>query len=92
MALAAVLQLTASLVGVAVLDRAGSTSVAPPRIAAPADVRGAPAPAPDPRTEREQAVRALLAKRADAVLSRDREAFLATVSPTVPAFLERQTR
>jgi hypothetical protein len=42
--------------------------------------------------ERERAVRALLDARAAAVLARDREAFLASVFPGVPEFVERQGR
>jgi hypothetical protein len=53
-------------------------------------VRGAPAPEPDPRTARERGVRALLDARAAAVMARDRVAFLAGVWPGDPAFAERQ--
>ena len=54
-------------------------------------VRGAPAaPVPDPRVVREQAVRQLLDARADAVLRRDRAAFLAGVWDGAPEFAERQ--
>jgi hypothetical protein len=95
-AIAAVLQLVASVGGAAFLERTAPQFPGPLRVESPSQVLGAPAPAPtrapDPRTERERAVRDLLSARADALLDRDREAFLATVSPVVPAFVDRQGR
>ena len=80
-------QLVASLGAVALI--APSDEARPPAV-----VRAEPpvraAPATDLRAEREDAVRALLDARAGAVMSRDREAFLAGVSPANPAFVERQ--
>lgn len=89
-AAAAVLQLLASLAGAVVVRDvdAGPAGVAAGRSGS--EVRAAPAP--DPRAERERAVRTLLAERADAVLTRDRERFLASVLPTATDFLERQGR
>ena len=87
-AAAAVLQLLASLVGVTAL-REGSTS-SPPAAAPAPPAAVLAAPAPDPRVLRERAVRRLLEQRADAVLRRDREAFLATVLPTATEFRDRQ--
>lgn len=93
LALAVVLQLTASVTGAVLLDPA-AVPPAPLSVAAPPAVQGAPAPArtQDPRDERERAVRALLQDRGQALLSRDREAFLATVSPAAPEFVDRQAR
>lgn len=86
---AVVLQLLASLAGAAVLrDGASSSAPSARAITPPAAVLAAPAP--DPLVQREQAVRRLLEQRADAVLRRDREAFLSTVLPTATAFVDRQ--
>lgn len=88
-AVALVLQLVASLGGLAALSSAE-------RSADPGALRGRTAPsvvetpAPDPRVEREAGVRAVLAQRAAALLARDRDAFLASVHPSVPAFRDRQ--
>ena len=88
-AAAAVLQLIASAVGVAVVR--DHTAPPPPAVAtSPSSPAVLAAPAPDPRVQRERAVRALLDQRAAAVLRRDREAFLATVLPSATAFVERQ--
>ena len=90
--MALVLQLAASLTGAVALRSSPVASVPPPapapRIAPTPEVLAAPAP--DPERERERAVRRLLDSRAAAVLARDREAFLATVSAGEPEFLERQ--
>lgn len=80
------LQLLASLGGVALLSR---DAVTPASAQSPSSAVRA-APAPDPRVERDRAVRALLDRRAAAVTARDREAFLATVFAGAPAFVERQ--
>ena len=85
---AVVLQLVASLVGVAVVRDTTPAPSAPVASGPPTSVRAAPAP--DPRVTRERAVRTLLAERADAVLGRDREAFLATVLPENAEFAEEQ--
>ncbi len=79
--LAAVLGLELVVAGTTVAHRA-------PDGAAPASVaRGRP---PVATTERVAAVRALLERRAAAVLTRDRAAFLADVDPASTGFLERQ--
>jgi hypothetical protein len=85
-------QLLASLGGLALLRTADAPAPGPLRAEAPAEVLGAPAPAPDPRLQRQRAVEQLLQARSAALLARDREAFLATVSPQQPAFVERQGR
>lgn len=84
------LQLLASLAAVVLLAPSTDARARPNAGAAAADVRAAPAPLPDPRSAREQAVRALLETRARAVVQRDRAAFLATVWRGAPDFLERQ--
>jgi hypothetical protein len=88
-AAAAVLQLLASVGGLAVVSNAAETASAAAAPSTTPELRAAPAP-PDPRVERERAVRALLDARGAAVLARNRAAFLATVSPSDPAFAERQ--
>ncbi|HVM26398.1 MAG TPA: hypothetical protein VM433_01845 [Mycobacteriales bacterium] len=83
------LQLLVSVVAVVLLQPGGGPPAGP--VADGGAVRAAPsAPEPDPRAVREQAVRALLDARAAAVMSRDREAFLAGVRPEDPEFLGRQ--
>jgi hypothetical protein len=89
-ATALVLQLVASLTGAAYLLKTAERFPGPLRAELPPAVLAAPAP--DPKVERERAVRALLDARATAVLARDREAFLATVFPGDPQFVERQSR
>lgn len=87
-AAALVLQFIASLGGLALLSSERSVDPAPPRArTAPTVVE---TPTPDPRAEREAGVRSVLAARAAALLARDREAFLASVHPSVPAFRDRQ--
>ena len=90
LATAIVLQLLAGLVGVVVVsDPRQATEAARDRArVAPVE----PSPTPDREALREQAVRDLLEIRADAVLARDRAAFLSVVDPTATEFLERQGR
>ena len=90
MSVALALQLLGSLVGVAVLRDSAAPST-PTATSSPSAAVLA-APAPDPRVQREQAVRQLLQDRAAAVLRRDREAFLATVLPSATELVERQGR
>lgn len=85
-------QLLAGLTGAVVLSRDAPA-------AGGVDTRARSAPAeppaplpPGPEQLREQAVRSLLAARAEAVLARDREAFLAGVDPAATEFRERQGR
>lgn len=71
-----------------------SPSVTPTVASVAAHAAPMPASLPDPavqaRTQRATAVRDLLSRRAAAVLSRDRVAFLATVDPDSPAFAAQQ--
>jgi hypothetical protein len=89
-AIAAVLQLLAGT-GAALLvdvpERASSTATATrARVAPP----GAPVQGQQAQTEREAAVRQLLAQRASALLRRDEGAFLAVVDPAATELRERQ--
>ncbi|MFN2388266.1 MAG: hypothetical protein ABR575_01465 [Actinomycetota bacterium] len=53
---------------------------------------GAPHVGATARQDARAAIQALVERRADALMQRDRAAFLATVSPSSPAFLRRQEK
>jgi hypothetical protein len=96
-ALAVVVQLGAALGPATVLEDGGQSAPS----AAPARARAVPlaSPAappvasasPAPRLDRATAVERLLQDRATAVLTRDREAFLATVDPSARELVTRQS-
>jgi len=95
-ALAVVLQLGAALVSVTVLEdgHRDATRAAPVRARAvpPAVVASsATASSTTAGPERFAAVQRLLQERARAVVERDRRAFLATVDPSAPELVARQT-
>ena len=90
LATAIVVQLLAGLVGVSLVSGSPATSERSADRARAVPVE--PSPTPDRKALRERAVRDLLEVRADAVLARDRDAFLSVVDPTATEFLDRQRR
>lgn len=82
------LQLLVSLGAVVLLAPPADAPTRDAPVRAGEQVRAAPAP--DPRAQRAEAVRALLDARAAALLARDRAGFLAGIWAGDPAFVERQ--
>jgi hypothetical protein len=90
LSLAVVLQLLAAVLSVGLLDQRPADTARPDTLArVAAEARATPPPV-DVEAVRAAAVRGLLRTRAEAVLSRDRAAFLATVDPEAQEFVARQ--